>query len=317
MAAASRPDPNWHGVELRHLIALRAVATERSFSNAARTLGYTQSAVSGQVLALERLIGARLFVRVRGTRPLELTEEGRILLGHATAMLARLEAAQAEMGATRDEPLPRLRVGTFWGVGGALVPAVCRRIGSAFAQIDVHEEMSVDALLSGLERRRLDLVVTTLPVRDGPFECLPLLRDPYTVVFTRARKVVAGTTITLDELAALPVLTLDGCPAQSSLELVLQARGRPLEVRKRFDTVAAVLAFVADGFGVGLLPPLAIELPPSLTSVQLDPRVPPRVVALAWHRDTTLDNLAQRFVDAAVDVARSLEHGRPALQAAS
>ena len=60
------------------------------------------------------------------------------------------------------------------------------------------------------------------------------------------------------------MLTLDGCPAQSALELVLEARGRPLDVRKRLDTVAAVLAFVADGFGVGLLPPLAVELPQSL-----------------------------------------------------
>src|SRR4029079_5427472 len=110
MAAATRPDPNWHGVELRHLIALRAVATERSFSAAARSLGYTQSAVSGQILTLERLIGARLFVRVRGTRPLELTSEGRILLTHATAMLAQLDAAQQEMGAKQEAPLPRVRV---------------------------------------------------------------------------------------------------------------------------------------------------------------------------------------------------------------
>ena len=304
-------ESNWHGVELRHLIALRAVATERSFSAAARTLGYTQSAVSGQVLALERLIGARLFVRVRGTRPLELTEEGRILLGHANAMLARLETAQAEMGGVRDAPLPRLNVGTFWGVDGTLVPAVCRRLGSAFGQVDIHEEASVDSLLNGIERRRLDLAFTTLPTREGPFESLPLLKDPYTVVVRRSRKIGPCQTITLDELAGLPVLTLDGCPAQASLELVLQARGRPLEVRKRFDTVAAVLAFVADGFGVALLPSLALELPPTLTALQLDPRIPPRIVALVWHRDTTLDGIAQRFVDAAVDVTR------PALQAVS
>src|SRR3954470_8509574 len=117
-------ESNWHGVELRHLIALRAVAAERSFSAAARSLGYTQSAVSGQILALERLIGARVFVRVRGTRPLELTAEGRVLLTHATAMLAQLEAAQQEMGAAREAPLPRVRVGWFWAVGGALLPAL-------------------------------------------------------------------------------------------------------------------------------------------------------------------------------------------------
>src|SRR3954447_17361645 len=101
-------ESNWHGVELRHLIALRAVAAERSFSAAARSLGYTQSAVSGQILALERLIGARLFVRVRGTRPLELTAEGRILLGHASAILERLQAAQLEISCAHD-PEPRLR----------------------------------------------------------------------------------------------------------------------------------------------------------------------------------------------------------------
>jgi DNA-binding transcriptional LysR family regulator len=315
VAVASNPESNWHGVELRHLIALRAVAAERSFSAAARTLGYTQSAVSGQILALERLIGARLFVRVRGTRPLELTEEGRVLLGHAIAILARLEAAQAEMGAVQERPQSCLRVGTFWAIGGGLVPAVCRQLGDAFAQVELHEEASVDDLLDAVERRRLDIAFTTLPVRDGPFECLPLLRDPYTVVALRNARIAAGPAITLEELSRLPVLTLEGCGAQSALELALRSRGRPLEVRKRFDTVAAVLAFVADGFGVGLLPSLSLELPEKLTALQLDPRVPQRVIALTWHRDDPLDPLAHRVVDASVAVARTFE--RPPLQAAS
>ena len=76
-ASAGRSEPSWHGVELRHLTALQAVAAERSFSAAAVRLGYTQPAVSGQILALERLIGARLFVRMRGTRPLELSSDER------------------------------------------------------------------------------------------------------------------------------------------------------------------------------------------------------------------------------------------------
>jgi DNA-binding transcriptional LysR family regulator len=314
VAVEASSDSNWHGVELRHLIALRAVAAERSFSAAARMLGYTQSAVSGQILALERLIGARLFVRVRGTRPLELTEEGSVLLGHAIAILARLEAAQAEMGAVRDRPQSCVRVGSFWAVGGALVPAICRQLGEAFAYVELHELSSVDALLDAVERRRLDFAFTTLPIRDGPFECLPLLRDPYTVVARRSER-VAGGTITLEELSRLPVLTLEGCGAQSAFELALRSRGRPLEVRKRFDTVAAVLAFVADGFGVGLLPSLSLDLPTELTALQLDPRVPQRVIALAWHRDDPLDVLRQQLVDAAVAIARRFE--RPPLQAAS
>ena len=108
------------------------------------------------------------------------------------------------------------------------------------------------------------------------------------------------------------MLTLDGCRAQAALELVLEAKGRPLNVEKRLDSIAAVLSFVADGFGVGLLPSLHGELPANLKALQLDPRIPPRMLALAWHRDTTLDGLAQDVVDAAVAVA-----ARPVLQAAS
>jgi DNA-binding transcriptional LysR family regulator len=312
MDVEGRTDSNWHGVELRHLIALRAVAAERSFSAAARSLGYTQSAVSGQILALERLIGARLFVRVRGTRPLELTQEGRILLTHATAMLAQLESAQLEMGATREAPPPRLRVGWFWAVGGGLVPSVCRELGDAFAQLDLHEEPSADCLLDALSRRKIDLAFVTLPTRDGPFESIPLSRDPYMVVARRGDHVSAGSSVCLEELSVLPVLTLEGCRAQNALELVLEAKGRPLNVRKRLASVSAVHSFVEDGFGVGLLPTPDAELPSSLTAMPLDPRVPPRVVALAWHRDTVLGELAQSVVDAAVRVS-----ARPALQAAS
>jgi molybdate transport repressor ModE-like protein len=97
----------WPGVEIRLLVALQAVAAEGSFSHAARKLGYTQSAVSGQIIALERAVGARLLDRVRGARSVELTSEGRILVQHASAITARLDAAQAEIEALRGSP--RLR----------------------------------------------------------------------------------------------------------------------------------------------------------------------------------------------------------------
>ena len=96
----------WPGVEIRLLVALRSVASAGSFSLAARQLGYTQSAVSGQILALERAVGARLVDRVRGARSVRLTAEGDVLLQHATAITARLAVAQTELRALRA-PEPR------------------------------------------------------------------------------------------------------------------------------------------------------------------------------------------------------------------
>src|SRR5437763_8454374 len=103
------PD-RWLGVELRHLIALEAVAREGSFGRAATSLGYTQSAISQQIATLERSVGERLLERPGGPRAVTLTEAGAPLLRHAEAIVARLEAARADMASLRAGETGTLRV---------------------------------------------------------------------------------------------------------------------------------------------------------------------------------------------------------------
>src|ERR1041385_3743583 len=92
------PD-RWLGIELRHFLALEAVARERSFAKAAASLGYTQSAVSQQIASLERIVGQRLVERPGGPKPVSLTEAGRLLLTHADAIAAPGAPAQADLDA--------------------------------------------------------------------------------------------------------------------------------------------------------------------------------------------------------------------------
>ena len=91
------PD-RWLGLDLRHLLALTAIAEEGSFGRAAERLGYTQSAISQQIATLERIVGLRLVERPGGPRPISLTEAGRILVRHAEAIEARLLAAKDRLG---------------------------------------------------------------------------------------------------------------------------------------------------------------------------------------------------------------------------
>src|SRR3954449_4046440 len=100
----------WSGIEMRHLVALDAVAREGSFRRAAERLGYVQSAISHQIAALEGLTGKRLIERSRGTRPIALTDAGEVLLAHADAVIARMRAAQADLAALDGEGTTTLRV---------------------------------------------------------------------------------------------------------------------------------------------------------------------------------------------------------------
>ena len=318
-AAAGRSESNWHGVELRHLIALQAVAAERSFSAAAARLGYTQPAVSGQILALERLIGARLFVRMRGTRPLELTEEGSMLLQHAAAITARLDAAQADLTALRAFGQGALHVGTLGTTPPALVAAILRELrpSGLDARVVLCEGSDSPALLELVERGKLDLTFVSMPVPDGPFATTPLYRDPFALVVRRTDPLASRATISLEELTSLRVLTLGRSRAQDAVEGAIASGGRPLDVARRCENVASIFAFVAAGLGRAFVPSLSTEPSQELVAVDLDASIPARVVALAWHRDRLLGPLAEAFVDAATETARAMLGERSSLRAAS
>src|SRR3954471_20474987 len=92
----------WPGLELRHLLALQAVAREGSFAAAAEALGYTQSAISQQISGLERAVGPRLVERPGGRGRIWLTDAGEALLRHADAIVAHLHAAAADLTALAD-----------------------------------------------------------------------------------------------------------------------------------------------------------------------------------------------------------------------
>jgi DNA-binding transcriptional LysR family regulator len=92
----------WPGVELRHLAALEAVASEGSFRGAGSRLGYAQPAISQQIAALEAAVGTRLVERRRGRSGVALTEAGELLLRHATEIGARLRIARAELQALQN-----------------------------------------------------------------------------------------------------------------------------------------------------------------------------------------------------------------------
>src|SRR5580765_2754551 len=144
---ADRPTPTeqqWLGLELRHLVALKAIAEEGTFGRAAQRLGYTQSAISQQIAMLERIVGQKLIERPGGPRPVSLTEAGELLLRHADAIAARLQAAQADLAALDAGESGPLRIGTYQSVGARVLPQLLREFGADWPQVEITLRESAD-----------------------------------------------------------------------------------------------------------------------------------------------------------------------------
>jgi len=300
------PD-SWLGVELRHFLALEAVAREGSFGKAALALGYTQSAVSQQIAALERIVGQRLVERPGGPKPVSLTEAGRLLLKHADAIAARVAAAQADLTALGDGEAGTLRVGVFQSVGQRILPELMRRYLLAWPQVKVSltESANDEELLTLVERGDLDLTFSDLPLPEGPFESVELLRDPYVlVVATGSPFADRDTPPTVRELAELDLIGHKHCRTIKQLEANIKL---PLTFVFRSDHNQTVQALVASGVGSALVPKLTMDPEDETTQLIDIPKLPPRVIALAWHRDRYRTPAAHAFVETAEAVTAELE----------
>jgi DNA-binding transcriptional LysR family regulator len=308
------PD-RWHGVEIRHLAALRAVAETGSFGRAAEQLGYTQSAVSQQIATLEKAVGTKLVERPGGPRPISITEAGNVLLRHADGIVARLRAAQADLAALADGEAGTLRVGTFQSVGARVLPEVIRRFSSERPDVSVQlKEAEDETLLAAVEGGDLDLTFIQLPIPDGPFEFADLLHDPWVLVVSADSPLARHATApSLREIAALPLIGYRTCTSIQHIETHLSLRGLSADVVFRSDDNGTMQAMVAAGVGVALMPLLAVDTTdPRTEALPLNGKLPPRVVGAAWHRDRIRSAAAESFVELAAQVCDELHEPAPA-----
>lgn len=300
----------WLGVELRHLAALQAVAEEESFGRAAERLGYTQSAVSQQIQALERIVDQRLVERPGGPRRVSLTEAGELLLRHAAGIVAQLQAAQADLAAFAEGSAGTLRVGTYQSVGARVLPRLLREFTEAWPSVSVQlTEWSDDGhLLSLVERGELDFSFVMLPVEEGPFEPVELMLDPHVLVVPADSELARRPKPpSLREVAGMPLIGNRLCRSVHQVETRLRDAGVEPQIVFRSDDNGTIQGLVAAGVGVALVPLLTVDTGHEGTAVLGLADVPPRRIGIAWHRDRYRSPAARAFVDLARDVCARVE----------
>jgi DNA-binding transcriptional LysR family regulator len=296
-------------VDLRHLVALEAVARERSFARAAVQLGYTQSAVSQQIAALERATGVRLLERPRGRRVVEPTEAGLLLLRHAERIVASLRAAEADLAALAAGT-GSLAVGSFQSVGMSILPELLSRYRASWPDVEVtlHESVSAAELLRGVEVGELDLSFAVLPLeQEGPFQIVELMTDPFVLLVPRDSPLaVREKPPTRQDIAQLPLIGFRH-PSGHGVEAHLRARGIDARFVFRSDESATVQGLVASGFAAAVVPRLTVNLDDArVRALDLGGLIPPRAIVLVFHRDRYRSDAAEAFQNEAAEVCAAL-----------
>lgn len=247
-------------IDVRRLRVLRELRQRRTVAATASAVHLTPSAVSQQLAALAREVGAPLTVRHgRGVR---LTPQALLLLDHASAMLAQMERARADLDAFGDRDGRPVTIGAFATVIANLVaPAlgVLRRAGSR-ARVVVREVNAPESL-AALDAGDLDLIVT-VDYHGGPhrtdarYARRDLLLDPYDAVLPATHRLAGRRTIKLAELAE-ETWILGARPCADVTRAVCISAGFSVDVRHDVEDWAAVFALVAAGAGIALAPRLA------------------------------------------------------------
>ncbi|WP_408059183.1 LysR family transcriptional regulator [Streptomyces erythrochromogenes] len=253
------------------------VARLASFTAAARSLGYTQSAVSRQIQTLEGEWGAPLFDRLpRGVR---LTEAGRVLLPHAEAVGERLRTARAELDALRTLGAGRLRIGSFSTADAALLPRALAAFRARHPAVAVTRTEGPSAKhLALLATGELDLAVVADTSGRPPRDCTPhhLLDERMYVALPSGHRLAGRTGLRLAELADEEWIAAGTRPEETLMHSALGGGFRPRTGFVAADWIAKQ-GFVAAGLGVTLVPELAASsVRPDLVLVPLHPDDTPR-----------------------------------------
>lgn len=275
--------------DLNRLRVWCAVVEAGSVNGAARNLRYAAASVSQHIIALQRTVGFPIYHRVG--RGIEITAAGRRLAERATVLFADVDEFSAFVESVRRGPRPQVRIGCFSSAGRAWVPAVLRGVVERFP--DLRFDITTNEPLLGTEHRPGDLEIINEPGQDDPHEVAgyhreTLLQDDYLVVLPEAHPLSGYAEVPVALLGDEPLVELGmpGSPTARVIEHATQAAGFTPRYVARADDHYGILAMVAAGIGLTVLPRLALaDVPAGLTVRPLVDPTPVRRVVLLVRQD--------------------------------
>jgi DNA-binding transcriptional LysR family regulator len=266
-------------LDVHRLRVFRAVVASGSVNAAATHLGYTASAVSQHVSALQRETGLTLLAR--NGRGIEPTSAGRALAEQIDGVLARLGEVESFVADLREGRAGSLSVAYFASIGAAWMPSVVRALLRDFPGIRLDLSLRDDVAAPD-ERVDVQIAVAQRDFHPAPgIKAVHLLDEPYVVVLPRSHPLAGETTVELNRLATERWVDNDfarGYCRQTVIDACRAAGFSPPFHVEAHDYRTAV-AFVDAGIGITVLPRIgAVDLPVGAVAVPVTNPTPHRSI---------------------------------------
>ncbi|WP_371493597.1 LysR substrate-binding domain-containing protein [Kitasatospora sp. NBC_00374] len=257
-------------MKLAQCAAFVAIADTGTFTSAATALGVTQSAVSHAIAGLEAELGVALMKRDRSG--VKLTDVGRRVLGHARAVILHTEQMRQETDLLRTDAGGTIRIGTSQSFAVRLLPRLMTEFRSTFPRLEIALREGTDAQITEwLRGYALDVGIVTLPKRD--LTTIPLLQDEWYTVLPDSHPLAGSRALRIHDLRAESLIMPEG-GVEPMLRTIFRTAGLEPVVAHRVRDVNALLAMVAEGLALTVLPALALPaLPPGLRALPFEPTV--------------------------------------------
>lgn len=273
-------------ITLRQLRYLTSLARHRHFGRAAEECAVTQPALSMQVRELEREIGTELVERRPGE--IVLTEIGSEVAERAEHILAAARDL-VDFARHRDLLTGTLRLGIIPTLAPYVLPRVLPRLQVLHPQLRLEvRETQTKTLLEELNRGELDCAMLALPVDGADVETLPLFDDPFLLAVPAAEKPPARGRVSVADVDQSRLILLEEghCLRDQALAFCATVR-RDQPAALGATSLTTVMQMVANGYGVTLVPEVAVDAELHDSRVKLlrfaEPQ-PARSIGLAWRR---------------------------------
>ena len=274
-------------ITLKQLRYLSALAEHRHFGRAAEATAVTQPALSMQIRELERSLGAQLVERRPGD--LVLTDIGREVAGRSEQILAAARDLE-DFARHRDRVLAgRLTLGVIPTLAPYVLPKVLPTLQKRYPDLQLQlRETQTKILLEELARGDLDLVLLALPTPEAEIETAALFDDPFLLAVPAAGPHPESGRVTARDIDQQRLILLEEghCLRDQALAFCQNA-GREGTMGFGATSLATVMQMVANGYGVTLVPQVAVDVGARDDRVRMlrfaQPQ-PGRTVGLGWRR---------------------------------